>query len=137
MREFKFRAWDEKKNVMWYQYGSVPGVYKFQFSEILFIFDKSIHIKEHTYDKTYILENCPLMQYTGLKDNDGKDIYEGDIIKWIYSYSEFEDLNELTEFDTDVIENIWDVDKWRGCESHFELEIIGNIFENPELMEVK
>ena len=70
-------------------------------------------------------DSYELMQFTGLKDKKGKEIYEGDIITTIYdtngiivfNYSGF----EIKE--TDSFRNINSVDK-----------IIGNIFENPELL---
>ena len=77
-----------------------------------------------------------LMQYTGLKDKNGTEIYEGDILKvkmysgeyenykveWDKKYAEFEAYNkDKSNF---IIARVWS-----------EYEIIGNIFENPELME--
>jgi hypothetical protein len=71
-----------------------------------------------------------LMQYTGLKDKNGKEIYEGDILKTL----------------TGICEVVWNEYKW-GVNYHKafadwsfegECEIIGNVYENPELLkEVK
>jgi len=69
-----------------------------------------------------------LMQYTGLKDKNGKEIYEGDIVKGTGG-----------EFNEEVWEAGWNEDRdfigWsitpQNCEDG--LEIIGNIYENPEL----
>ena len=78
------------------------------------------------------------MQFTGLIDRNGKEIYEGDILKHYYSDSLF---NWLISFDDGafVLQNIGIdgmlLDKYKltqsGC---LEREIIGNKFENPELM---
>ena len=78
-----------------------------------------------------------VMQYTGLKDRNGVEIYEGDIIKLIPSgeyglvttFGNSQNLgieweNSRTAFFTPMF--------YLGCES--ELEIIGNIYENPELL---
>ena len=108
MREIKFRAWHNAKKEM-------------QFYEFL----------------TYAPPNymaLDLMQYTGLKDKNGKEIYEGDVLEW-------EDRRVI---DSRVIEfsdgGFWLVGKtnepWkeRFMPSEPTREIIGNIYENPELI---
>lgn len=69
---------------------------------------------------------------TGLKDKNGKEIYEGDIlddgihickIKWSEHFSAFEVLNEYEDYKS----NVWFESKYG--------EVIGNIHENPELLE--
>lgn len=86
-----------------------------------------------------------VMQYTGLKDKNGVEIYEGDIIK--YYQAEYNDLTELYEDRITVCE--WYQDQFAGvCRSkggdtlispHSYLrtkviEVIGNIYENKELL---
>lgn len=83
-------------------------------------------------------ENYKIMQYTGLKDKNGKEIYEGDIVKvftsekWrigivIYEHSGFTiDVTKNKDLEygrTSIIENL--------------IEKIGNIYDNPELLEEK
>ncbi len=131
MREIKFRAWNSKelKQVDQITIGengwSCEGGY-----------GVSIPYQPHII----------LMQYTGLKDKNGKDIYEGDILRYHY----FEDYSigvcdyvECDRYEIGVVE--WDKVGYhlvgeKGyspslgniCIDSFE--IIGNIYENPELL---
>lgn len=84
-------------------------------------------------------------QYTGLEDRNGKEIYEGDVligdgtIKFLVQYSEpkhsfcmtsIEDMNALPDFDSSfMIRNVW----WE----RYRKTIIGNIYDNPELVKQK
>jgi uncharacterized phage protein (TIGR01671 family) len=85
-----------------------------------------------------------LMQYTGLKDKNGVEIYEGDILK-------NPDQGEL-EYHEDPINGqvVWwnllgwtlankDGSIWEDVDylANYELEVIGNIYENPELLSHK
>ena len=122
MREIKFRAWD-KAEKRWYDYE-----------------DSEIFIDLHGQPLIYTAENpypfantdIELMQYTGLKDKNGKEIYEGDIIKYktIYKW----DKNPI-KLKPVVFENGMftpqGVIKYLGN----NIEVIGNIHDNPELLE--
>ncbi|MEK6878787.1 MAG: YopX family protein [Nanoarchaeota archaeon] len=72
-----------------------------------------------------------MMQFTGLKDSKGKEIYEGDILtnNWIVNWGEIEGLEQL--FIRDIAPNciglIVPMD-------YKKREVIGNIYENPELL---
>ena len=81
-------------------------------------------------------DKVELMQSTGLKDKNGKEIFEKDIldyngrkviVKWHGSYASF-----IYEF-VDELENR--VTEWQPLYlSYYHFEIIGNIYENPELL---
>lgn len=77
------------------------------------------------------------MQYTGLKDKYGKEIYEGDVVDTVYDGKVFTgvvvyDESELDFKATNGKENYGSNFQYLPCCE--EVEIIGNIYENPELL---
>jgi len=118
MREIKFRAWDEKKKKM--------------FRVACIDWDQFLILDEDL--QAFKMNLTPLMQHTGLKDKNGKEIYEGDIVKDERRQSDhciggkqvvkFED-GAFLPFAVPLWEGTMDVE---GC------EIIGNVWENPELL---
>ena len=79
------------------------------------------------------------MQYTGLKDKNGEEIYEGDIL--YYQYKLFRNAPDIKT--TYVVK--WDIDSFQGYTTRGtigtsvryltkDFEIIGNIHQNPELL---
>jgi uncharacterized phage protein (TIGR01671 family) len=111
MREIKFRAWDKRKKYM--EEISWPWA----------ILDNTIYDitggRKHK-EKDDII----LMQYTGLKDKNGKEIYEADIIIADWSFKEPTEI-KWPEFYYNLIEY--------GLDGE-DLEVIGNLYENPELL---
>lgn len=79
-----------------------------------------------------------LMQYTGLYDKNGKEIYEGDIIKYRQHYFNINSETQLA-YPLKTKEVKWNYDRWNVFETNAgesEIEVIGNIYENPELLEI-
>ena len=121
MREIKFRAWDDLYKKM-YGYNSA---WKLQWSDGR-MWD--INLAEY-------LDHIILMQYTGLKDSNGKEIYEGDIVFWPHMgetelYEVYYNEDEVHYF-ARPINNLGETESYLDS-TH--MQIIGNIYENPELL---
>jgi len=76
-------------------------------------------------------EAINVMQYIGLKDKNGKEIYEGDLIKYLWDYGSGEQstVDEIKYVGYGFAPFI------NGIGIENEHEVIGNIYENPELIE--
>lgn len=94
-----------------------------------------VFLKGIQYNSFYFPEEVEVMQCTGLKDKKGKLIYEGDIIK-IGNGSVNGSVIETTREVKWTI-NTWNVPVWVVDKPNFShyVEVIGNIYENPELLE--
>lgn len=102
MREIKFRAWGKGRKLMHYD---------------------GFAVNPDGTTKTWgVFDHIEVMQDTGLKDKNGKGIYEGDILRFP---------------DGEVVNVIWM--EYPAAFSPMDLheagEVIGNIYENPELLE--
>lgn len=116
MREIKFRVWDK-------EYKEMKRVDEIQFSatpEPYVVMSPKWENKEWYKPFSEVI----LMQYTGLKDKNGKEIYEGDILK----YQQFKIPVELNDYKLMVM--------IRDEYAKFG-EVIGNIYENKELLNAK
>ena len=129
MRELKFRAW----GLHHYQTQTVRDYY---------VYFKLGDLDEYYVipDGSYLDEMCKglpkpvIEQYTGLHDKNGKEIYEGDILSDVYYH-----IPLPVQF---VDGGFWCVDEKSGGFTHHiphkeYREVIGNIHENPELLEAQ
>lgn len=86
-------------------------------------------------------KNIELMQSTGLFDKNGKEIFEGDILKVVDKYENNSGSIEVVSYSEaqacfitkDIDQNIYRLYNTLM----FEVEVIGNIYENPELLELE
>ena len=138
-REIKFRA---KDRVGVWVYGDLR------------LTSRKPHIWTDPYT-SYIINTETIGQYTGLKDKNGKEIYEGDIVDWTFFYNRIGPNGGCTETDTQLcgvikwsnggfVFEVWRNDfedaGWYGIsdlnfDSSSDIEVLGNIYDNPELVE--
>ena len=140
MREIKFRCWDTENKQM-------LKVQELDFEDTFY--GGRLSIRVDMYNDYFDMEDMILMQYTGLKDKNGKEIYEGDIAKitekknilkhkvipmkpiiaeisWSEEYLAY---ILITTSVKDAFENLADYLE------EYDIEVIGNIYDNPELLE--
>lgn len=130
MRDIKFRAWSKSDNKYYYRVlvGNTDNTDDQYVCSSVYDGDKWVHFDEY----------CGVIeQYTGLKDKNGTEIYEGDVVKvegdgeiyrvkWIRSGFDLEPRYNSPHYP--VLGNV---------ELRRKIEVIGNIHENPGLLEEK
>lgn len=125
MREIRFRAWhkDARKMV------EISSIHFGYYRDINNIEGCWIDVSggDRRVNKSARIEDLEMMQFTGMTDKNGKEIWESDIVK-------FYEMNAVIKYYKngfyidDGISSNWDSE---------DVEVIGNIYENPELLEDK
>jgi len=138
MREIKFRVWDTANNRMIDQ--------PFLFSPKMDYHSLGDYKGDYVYNDTFgdcedgTERPCFLMQYTGEKDKNDTEIYEGDIVARRWNDGEIRNIFSI-KWDNEKIG--WNISKQlleAKCEAPSGnyckgFEVVGNIYENPEIME--
>ena len=124
----KFRAWDSSKKEMFTDTFAIT-----ESGQVVVVEQESVASPP---DYVFV-EHLVIMQSTGLHDKNGKEIFEGDIVKMakdVYSDPTYYEIvrhrGGAYRFESNH----------HGCElwlRHTNCEVIGNIYENPELLEVQ
>jgi len=122
MREIKFRAWDKSTKKMYYEGFSISCTGQSDS-------DGGVYFSGRIFKKYNPLE-IEYMQFTGLLDKNGKEIYEGDVMEWVEDPEDYfrgEVVFEEVAFAIKGQDNL-------NSLNYDEFVIIGNIYENPELL---
>ena len=121
MREIKFRAWDKKKRTMLWDDD--------------FVISEGKPVSVFGGEMDFRIDGI-LMQYTGLKDKNGKEIYEGDILRISAAANDKESWINPVEFEDGcfIVREAFSTMLFCVGQEACNLEVIGDIYENPELL---
>jgi uncharacterized phage protein (TIGR01671 family) len=121
IRIIKFRAWDKQRGKM---------------SQWKNLLDYANYVSGGG-NEVFKNPDLLLMQFTGITDKDGKEIYEGDIVKqekWV-SVGKYEETISIIKY-KGVEFTCECIGEWEGSNADLNgnAEVIGNVWENPELL---
>lgn len=137
MREIKFRAWDKRYSMMSYPntlsfFNAIGWLGKtnlYYGAEAVGVITEKYNAGKNIHEQKSFQKHFEVMQYTGLKDKNGKEIYEGDILQFPSKFTPPEVVtfeHGMFYLKNDTLFHYADGE-----------EVIGNIYENPELLKEK
>ena len=131
----KFRVWHKELKMM------------FEVKSLVFTLNlATIASKNDLFpSRTCSFDDIILMQFTGLLDKNGKEIFESDIVKTTIFFGRADESGGFYEYEKELIgivkqlEGAWVIDTEKGAVYLWsdinENEVLGNIWENPKLLE--
>ena len=131
MREIKFRVWSKIRNEWVHNMMLLACNDGLPFAHFVEIKEDK-KIVHHIYNASNL--DVIIQQYTGLKDKNSIDIYEGDIVKATSDQYENENFIGKVIFDEGYFCTWVNKNDIRGIWGEDDIEVIGNIFENNELL---
>ncbi|KKM73712.1 hypothetical protein LCGC14_1407750 [marine sediment metagenome] len=125
MREIKFRVWNNLAKEM------IHTIQDIEFCDGGIIIHHGVGIAPHEELVHFACPDCILLEYTGLRDKNGVEIYEGDIVRYLSK-----DVQRIVEWDDE--EGGFALKRSNNTWAEFyrvtRMEVIGNIYENSELL---
>lgn len=124
----KYRAWNKEKKIMCYDNEDFSACYwDGAYSSEVGIINEYLNLPEHLQDYEY-------MQHIGVDDKNGKEIYEGDIVRVIEDFEEI----YVVEWDEDIARYVLTQNGATMCDFGDiygdDMEVVGNVYENADLL---